>query len=231
MPKACTVKRARNSGRNAKGGVAHHSDGSPRYPALPTVTEQRRCSPCTSCCSARLRFWHEADSRQTPPFCPLPGGRADIGAYRYFSAERWRFDCQRPRCGCRRYTCVTGFSVQSPFRSAMTSLFCHDNHDEIAGGWSCRDLVAGILRQSRPASGARSRRLRPRILVTALRGNALLRAPAARSRRRAIRRIGGRSPAVNSSRNRSTHGEAATGSAHAPSNTACCHGTSAATGG
>jgi hypothetical protein len=28
MPKACTVRRARNSGQNAKRGVAHRSDGS-----------------------------------------------------------------------------------------------------------------------------------------------------------------------------------------------------------
>ena len=121
----------------------------------------------------------------------------------------------------------TGSSVQSTFRSGMTSFLCHDHHAEIAGGWSCYDPDGGILRQSGPASGARSRRVRPRILETALRGNALLRVPAARSWRRASRRIGGGSPAVNSSRNRSTHGEAATRSAHAPSNTACCHGTSA----
>jgi len=31
MPKACTVRPARNSGRNAKRGVAHRSDGSRRY--------------------------------------------------------------------------------------------------------------------------------------------------------------------------------------------------------
>jgi hypothetical protein len=34
MPKACTVRRARNSGRNAKRGVAHRSDGSRRYSTL-----------------------------------------------------------------------------------------------------------------------------------------------------------------------------------------------------
>jgi len=121
---------------------------------------------------------------------------------------------------------VTGSSVQSTFRSGMAPFLCHDHDAEVAGGCSHYDLD-GLLRQGGPASGARSWRARPRILKTALRGNALLRAPAARSWRSPSRRVGGCSPAANSSCNRSTHGEAATRSGHAPSSTACCHGTSA----
>ena len=76
MPKACTVRRARNSGRNAKRGVAHRSDGSRRYstfgsprPLSIDLAAHRRprgdriktLQPvCAACCSARVRLWHEA---------------------------------------------------------------------------------------------------------------------------------------------------------------------------
>src|SRR5262249_12526038 len=49
----------------------------------------------------------------------------------------------------------TGSSVQSTFRSGMTSFLCHDHHAEIAGGCSSYDLDGGLLRQGGPVSGAR----------------------------------------------------------------------------
>src|SRR5215469_15208027 len=50
MPKACTVRRARNSGRNAKRGVAHRSDGSRRELALFNDAKlvRSRCVPLAS---------------------------------------------------------------------------------------------------------------------------------------------------------------------------------------
>src|SRR5262249_40715740 len=46
----------------------------------------------------------------------------------------------------------TGSSVQSTFRSGMTSFLCHDHHAEIAGGCSSYDLDGGLLRQEQPVS-------------------------------------------------------------------------------
>src|SRR5258708_14898739 len=51
MPKACTVRRARNSGQNAKRGVANRSDGSQRYSTL----GRARARPADLAARARRR--------------------------------------------------------------------------------------------------------------------------------------------------------------------------------
>jgi hypothetical protein len=79
MPKACTVRRARNSGQNAKRGVANRSDGSQRY----STFGRARARPADLAARARRR----GDRMKLPrrQFLHLAAGAAALPALSRFA--------------------------------------------------------------------------------------------------------------------------------------------------